>query len=269
LRLDVHPVARTSFIMLVVLGVLTGIVFAADPSLDLRVASFFHDMWMRPDVRRFDHVIDTVRQIGPLVIVAAVAPAIATLAMKVFAPRRSAPMSTPAALFLVASLTLGPGVLVNGILKETWSRPRPGMVTEFGGEHRFMPWWDPRGTCDSNCSFVSGETSSAVWMTAPAMLTPLYWRFAALGIATLYGIGFAFIRLLAGGHFLSDALFAAIFTGLVIWLVHGFLLRWPATRIDDSRLDGRLEELGRGMTRMAASWMPFRNARPDNTVPPV
>jgi membrane-associated phospholipid phosphatase len=165
-------------------------------------------------------------------------------------------------------------VLVNGLLKEGWSRPRPGSVTEFGGELRFMPWWDPRGACDSNCSFVSGETSSAVWMTAPAMLAPLPWRYAALGAAALYGAGFAFIRLLAGGHFLSDVIFAAIFTGLVIWLVHGFLFRWPATRrdgssLDDSSLDSRLEKLGRGMTRIFASWMPSRNARPDNTVPPA
>jgi membrane-associated PAP2 superfamily phosphatase len=268
-RLDVPSVARTSFIVLLILGVLTGVVFAVDPSLDLQVASFFHHMWTQPQVRRFDRVIDAVRQVGPLVIVAAVVPAIVTLAMKTFAPRRAAPMSTRAALFLVVSLALGPGVLVNGLLKEGWSRPRPGMVTEFGGEHRFMPWWDPRGTCDSNCSFVSGETSSAVWMTAPAMLAPPPWRYVVLGAAALYGAGFAFIRLLAGGHFLSDVIFAAIFTGLVIWLVHGFLWRWPATRIEDSQLDGRLEKLGRGMTRIIAARMPSRNARPDRTVPPA
>jgi membrane-associated PAP2 superfamily phosphatase len=255
--------------MLVILGVLTGVIFAVDPSLDLQVASFFHDLSAQPQVRRFDRVIDAVRQIGPLVIVAAVVPAVVTLAMKMFWPRRSAPMSARAALFLVASLVLGPGVLVNGILKETWSRPRPGMVTEFGGEHRFMPWWDPRGTCDSNCSFVSGEASSAVWMIAPAMLAPLPWRYAAVGAAAVYGAGFAFIRLLAGGHFLSDVIFAAIFTGLIIWLVHGLLLRWPATRLDDSRLDGRLEKLGRAMTRIFTAWMPSRNARPDNTIPPA
>jgi lipid A 4'-phosphatase len=255
-------VARTWFIILVILGLVTGVIFAADPSLDLQVAAFFHNMWAQPETRRFDPVIDAVRHIGPLVIVAAVVPAFVTLTLKMFAPRRAGPMSTRAALFLVVSLALGPGVLVNGILKETWSRPRPRMVTEFGGEHRFMPWWDPRGSCVSNCSFVSGETSSAVWMTAPAMLAPLPWRYAALGAAALYGAGFAFIRLLAGGHFLSDVIFAAIFTGLTIWLVHGLLLRWPATRIDDSRLDGRLEKLGRGITWFFAARASSRSARP-------
>jgi membrane-associated PAP2 superfamily phosphatase len=268
-RLDAFSVARTSFIMLVALGVLTGAVFAADPSLDMRVALFFREMSAQPEARRFDRVIDAIRQVGPFVIIAAASPALVTLALKMFLPRRHAPTSTRAALFVILTLALGPGLLVNGILKETWARPRPGMVTEFGGEHRFVPWWDPRGTCDSNCSFVSGETSSAVWMTAPAMMAPLPWRYAALGAAALYGLGFGFIRLLAGGHFLSDVLFAAIFTGLVIWSVHGFLFRWPATRMGDSALDGRLDRLGRGAARIFAAWMPSRGARRDKTIPPA
>jgi membrane-associated PAP2 superfamily phosphatase len=268
-RLDAHSVARTSFIILAALGVVTGIVFAVDPSLDLKVALFFHDVSAQPESRRFDRVIEMARQVGPIVIVAGVAPAIVTLAMKMFSAQRPAPMSTRAALFLFLSLALGPGLLVNGILKEGWARPRPGMVTEFGGEHRFVPWWDPRGTCDSNCSFVSGETSSAVWMTAPATLAPPPWRYAALGAAALYGLGFAFIRLLAGGHFLSDVIFAAIFTGLVIWAVHGFVFRWSATRMDESALNGRLEKLGRGTARIFAAWIPSRGAPPDKTIPPA
>jgi membrane-associated PAP2 superfamily phosphatase len=248
-------VARTSFIILVVLGVLAGVIFAADPSLDLRVAAFFRDLSAQPEVRRFDRLVDAIRQVGPYIIAAGVGPAVVTLALKVCSPQRPGPMSTRAALFLVLSLVLGPGLLVNGILKENWARPRPGAVTEFGGEHRFMPWWDPRGGCDSNCSFVSGETSSAAWMTAPAMLAPPPWRYAALGAAWLYALGFAFIRLLAGGHFLSDVIFAAIFTGLVVWAVHGFIFRWPATRVEESALNATLERLGRGLTRIFAARM--------------
>lgn len=260
---------RTSFIILVILGVLTGVIFAVDPSLDLQVASFFREVGARPEVRRFDRVVDTVRQVGPLVIVAAAAPAVVALAVKIFQPQRPAMMSSRSALFLVLSLALGPGLLVNGLLKENWARPRPGMVAEFGGDYRFMPWWDPRGGCDSNCSFVSGETSSAVWMAAPAMLAPPPWRYAALGAAGLYGLGFAFIRLLAGGHFLSDVIFAAILTGLVIWAVHGVLFRWPATRLDEGVLNAKLGKLGRGLTRIFAAWAQSRGARPDKTTPPA
>ena len=261
--------ARTSFLILASLAVLTGIIFAVDPSLDLQVASFFRDLAARPEVRRFDRIIDTMRQIGPLIIVAAIAPAVVTLAIKIFWPLRPTLISTRAALFLIVSLALGPGLLVNGVLKEGWARPRPGMVTEFGGDYAFMPWWDPRGACDSNCSFVSGETSSAVWMTAPAMFAPPPWRYVAFGAAGVYGITFASIRLLAGGHFLSDVIFAAIFTGLVIWTVHGFLFRWSATRIEEASINAMLSKLGRTVTRIFVPLAHSRGARPDKSTPPV
>jgi lipid A 4'-phosphatase len=261
--------ARTSFIILVSLGVLTGVIFAVDPSLDLQVASFFRNLVAQPEFRRLDRLVETVRQIGPLVIIAAIVPAVAAIVMKIFRPMRPPLMSSRAALFLVVSLTLGPGLLVNGVLKEGWGRPRPGMVTQFGGDYTFMPWWDPRGTCDSNCSFVSGETSSAVWMTAPAMLAPAPWRYVALGVAGLYGVAVASIRMLAGGHFLSDVIFAAIFTGLVIWIVHGFLFRWSATRVEEGALNAVLEKFGHAIARFFAGLTPSRSARPDKPAPPV
>jgi membrane-associated PAP2 superfamily phosphatase len=233
------------------------------------VASFFRDLAAQPAVHRFDQLIETVRQVGPLVIIAAIAPAVVALLTKIFWPLRPTLISTRAALFLIASLVLGPGLLVNVILKEGWARPRPGMVTEFGGDYRFMPWWDPRGACDSNCSFVSGETSSAVWTTAPAMLLPAPWRYVALGASGLYGIAFAFMRMLTGGHFLSDVIFAAIFTGLVIWTVHGLLFRWPATREEEHALNAMLEKWGRSVTRIFVPTAHSRSARPDKPTPPA
>jgi len=265
----VHSVARTSFIILAFLGVLTGVIFAVDPSLDLQVASFFRDLAAQPGARRFDQAIEIVRQVGPLVIIAAIAPAVIALVMKTFWPLRQTLISTRAALFLIMSLALGPGLLVNVVLKEGWARPRPGMVTEFGGDYAFMPWWDPRGACDSNCSFVSGETSAAVWMTAPAMLAPPPWRYVALGAAGVYSIAFASMRMLTGGHFLSDVIFAAIFTGLVIWTVHGFVFRWPATRLEEDALNARLGKLGRNVTRIFVPLAQSRGARPDKQTPPV
>jgi lipid A 4'-phosphatase len=262
-------VARTSLITLVFLGVLTGVIFAADPSLDLRAASFFYDLAAQPGTRRLDRVIETVRQVGPLLIIGATVPAVVTLVTRTFWPQRPALIPTRVALFLIMSLALGPGLLVNVVLKEGWARPRPGMVTQFGGDYTFMPWWDPRGACDSNCSFVSGETSSAVWMTAPAMLAPPPWRYVALGVAGLYGTAVAAIRMLAGGHFLSDVIFAAIFTGLVIWIVHGFLFRWSATRTEERALDAALAKFGRTITRFLAGPTPSRGARPDKPIPPA
>ena len=71
---------------------------------------------------------------------------------------------------MLLTLVLAPGVVANLVFKEHWSRPRPIDVTEFGGSEHFRPWWDPRGDCPKNCSFVAGEPSGAFWTLAPAML---------------------------------------------------------------------------------------------------
>ena len=44
-----------------------------------------------------------------------------------------------------------------------------------------------------------------------------------------------------GGHFFSDVVFAGVLTFLVIWLVHGLLYRWRATRITDRAIERALE----------------------------
>jgi membrane-associated phospholipid phosphatase len=51
------------------------------------------------------------------------------------------------------------------------------------------------------------------------------------------------IRIMAGGHFPSDAIFAGVFTYLLIWLAYALIYRWPATRLDEKDLEARLERL--------------------------
>jgi membrane-associated PAP2 superfamily phosphatase len=260
--------ARNVFVILVGLAVLTGIVFAVAPGLDLAVASFFHAISVRESMPRLYRAIEVGRSLEPVVTTLAIAPAIAVVVIKMFWPKRPTLMPARAALFLILTLVLGPGLLVNAVLKDHWSRPRPGMVTAFGGAMDFKPWWDPRGACDANCSFVSGETSSAVWLAAPALLVPVPWRYAALGGVAVYACAIAFMRLLLGGHFLSDVIFAAIFTGLVIWTVHGLLLRW---RIGPSEqtIDGWFERAGNALLRLFAAIFPFKGARRDEPTPPA
>ncbi|MEI9804295.1 MAG: hypothetical protein WDN48_07260 [Pseudolabrys sp.] len=66
-------------------------------------------------------------------------------------------------------MALGPGLAVNVLLKDHWGRPRPIDVTQFGGMDKFVPWWDPRGACPNNCSFVSGDVAGAFWTIAPGV----------------------------------------------------------------------------------------------------
>jgi hypothetical protein len=50
---------------------------------------------------------------------------------------------------------------------------------------------------------------------------------------------------MAGGHFVSDTIFAGVFTFLVIWIVHGLIYRWPRTRLTDRTIEGAIERVTR------------------------
>lgn len=121
-----------------------------------------------------------------------------------------------AATFLTLGLLLGPGLLVNGILKRQWGRPRPLAVTEFGGPHAFVNWWDPTGTCPQNCSFVSGEAATAAWMFGPAMLLPAPWRGIAILAAAVFTATMSILRMGAGAHFFTDVVIGALSTVLIL-----------------------------------------------------
>jgi lipid A 4'-phosphatase len=138
-------------------------------------------------------------------------------------PRRIVPGRV--VLFLVSTLALGPGLLVNGIFKEHWHRPRPVHVTEFGGNRPYVDWWNPGGACERNCSFASGEVASAAWMFAPAMLAPAPWRIAAFAGAAIFTLAISISRMAAGAHFFTDVLFAALLTMILIWIMHGAIFR--------------------------------------------
>lgn len=128
---------------------------------------------------------------------------------------------------IVLTYALGPGLVADTLLKRFWGRARPADVAEFGGSAQFTPPWQPTHQCLSNCSFVSGEVSGAT-ATAIALtlvlglwrdrLTPLQAR--AFGILALsLPLISALQRISSGRHFLSDTLFAMLFTLLVASLL--------------------------------------------------
>jgi lipid A 4'-phosphatase len=217
-------------LLIVLLAGLTGIVFAVDPRLDLQTtALFFNDATHSFPVAS-DPVAVWLRGKTTWIFGAfAVCVAGAVLA-RIFFPSRFRVPARPV-VFLALTLALGPGLLVNGLLKEHWSRPRPGEVVEFGGTLPFMPWWDPRGRCDQNCSFVSGETAGAAWTVAPALLVPGGLRVVALGAASVFTAAIGGLRLAFGGHFASDVLFAVLLTLGVIWVVYGLVFQVEWTRV--------------------------------------
>jgi hypothetical protein len=75
------------------------------------------------------------------------------------------------------------------------------------------------------------------------MLAPPPFRAAAIGGALVLGTGIAAIRVIAGGHFVSDVIFAGVFTFMVVWVIHGLIFRWARTRLSDEVVERVIERI--------------------------
>jgi lipid A 4'-phosphatase len=131
-------------------------------------------------------------------------------------------------LFFALVLIIGPGILVNCVLKPYWSRPRPHATKTFKSSddprdppRDFVPvWW--RGLGEEDSSFPSGHAAMGFYLMAPAFV--FYRRrrwlaagFLLFGLASGTTIGLA--RVVAGCHFPSDVLWAGgivYFTALAL-----------------------------------------------------
>ena len=134
---------------------------------------------------------------------------------------------------------LGPGILVNGVLKNMWGRARPGDVVEFGGERSFSPAFILSDQCDGNCSFVSGEGSGATAFFISVLVLSAYipnktLRHGILAVALAGASLAALLRVLKGRHFLSDTLGSVLFVSLVAVLLHWLLVGRAGGREKDT-----------------------------------
>jgi lipid A 4'-phosphatase len=232
---------RTGLVIVLLVGVGVGAVFAIFPQLDIAISRVFFDESYRVFPIQYSLVARHLRDLFTYLVAAIVAPAFIAIAIKLVLPRRAMLIAARAALFLIVTLALAPGLMANVILKDHWGRPRPAEVQEFYGPEKFVPWWDPRGTCDKNCSFVAGEGAGGFWTLAPAALAPLPLRPLASAAAIAFGAAAGLLRLSSGAHFFSDVAFSGVFTFLIVWGAHGFIYRWPSTRLTDEQVERAIE----------------------------
>jgi lipid A 4'-phosphatase len=117
-----------------------------------------------------------------------------------------------ALIYLIVSLLLGPGLIVNVILKNNLGRARPSQIKEFGGKKRFTPAFIKTNQCKTNCSFTSGHAAAAFYfISLVALFRNKKAKIIAVLIALFWGSLVGFVRIVQGGHFLSDVIFSAFF----------------------------------------------------------
>src|SRR5579884_1600139 len=221
---------RKGLAIALTIAVVVAILCAVDPQLDLDLARIGYDPQRNLFGINAQPWVQHVREAARLLITLLVLPAFLSVIGKLIWPHRRMLIEGRAALFLIVTLALGPGIITNLVLKDHWGRARPIDVQQFGGTDRFTPWWDPRGQCPNNCSFIAGEPAGAFWTLAPAALAPPQWRLGAYTAALAFGSAVGMLRIAAGGHFFTDVVYAGVIVYLVIWACYGLIYRWRASR---------------------------------------
>lgn len=210
---EARPGLRTE--LAVVLGLLVAATLAAWLTpLDLAAADAFRQpccSW--PAAERPPWSLVFRYGVLPGVLIAAAA--LVLLTASYWRPRALLAWRRPA-LFLVLVAAVGPGLVVNVILKDHYGRPRPREVVELGGQERFLAVLVPGGDRQAK-SFPCGHCAIGFYVGVPWLVLRrrhrrAAWGFLLGGLVAAGLLGAA--RVMAGGHFVSDVAWA----GGLVWL---------------------------------------------------
>lgn len=177
---------------------------------------------------RLDAILPMVRRVFHY-LPAFVALMLVAMLARACAKRRGAVPSARLTACALAAFALGPGLLVNGFLKEFWGRPRPVATDLFGGQLPFVPAGEWSRACVSNCSFVSGEASTVAWLICLAPLLPQPWRKTGFIAAVAAAVFASLLRVAFGGHYLSDVVLGGLST-LVIFAAVLRFVEWNVSQ---------------------------------------
>jgi lipid A 4'-phosphatase len=196
---------------IVVRFLVTSIVLAAIPQLDLFVSGLFYadgfpfdETWLQRSIRTATTVVLGISILG----VAAIYLLNRVLGSRVWS------IDGKRVGYLVLVLALGAGLVVNLVLKDNFGRARPRDIAEFGGSRVFTPAFAVSAECRKNCSFSSGEAAAGFFPIALAYAFGRRRRVVFVA-AVLFGSVVSVARIAAGAHFLSDT----IVSFFIMWLL--------------------------------------------------
>jgi lipid A 4'-phosphatase len=215
---------------LLALGAALASLFGLWPQLDLTVSGWFYGgagSFPLRDQAVVRAVYLGVPRVGTVLVVVALC-AVASVALprpwRISRPRRRK------ALALLLGAALGTGLLVHDVIKDSFNRPRPRETQEFGGTLAFVPAMRVGREGHHRESFVSGHVAGGTVLMALGLFgapaTRRRWLLVGWGLALVVGA----VRIMQGGHYLSDVLFCGWAIWLVCWLIRECWLRVAAGR---------------------------------------
>ena len=212
-------------VVLLGLAALTALAFAATP-LDISAARLFYrpgdgDPW--PMAHRLPW--SALYAAAPWITASLILVGLAALGVGALRGRERLRRN---GAFLLLTVVIGPGLVMNLLFKDHWGRPRPRDVTEFAGTCTYVPPLVPSrqggasfpcGHCSVGFLFATGWW---VWRRErPA------WARLSLAAGVVAGASLGLGRMAAGGHFLSDVLWSALLALGIAHGLHAHVLRIP------------------------------------------
>ncbi len=224
----------------------TSAVFLAFPGIDIWFSDLFYKTeggFLVGQLPAFVAFRDLLRNATKVIVIAVVV----VLLIKLAWPYRKSLLKPRDTVFILSTLVIGPGIITNLIFKDNWGRPRPYQVVDFGGQDPFVGVWKITHYCARNCSFISGEGSSAIWLLTMAVLLPPRWRSSGLWLLSVFAVLFSLNRVAIGAHFLSDVVMAWWVTLLVMAIIYRFLYVSPPAALTSDSMETWLTEAGTGL----------------------
>ena len=132
-------------------------------------------------------------------------------------------------LLVVLTSIIGAGLIVNGILKPYWGRPRPNQTQELGGQYTYRHVLNP-GIPGKGKSFPSGHSTMGF-----IFVSLIYFRRKSTAVAWVGGIGgiaygsiISVARVVQGAHFVTDCIWSLGVIWMVATALYYYVLRIPA-----------------------------------------
>lgn len=123
------------------------------------------------------------------------------------ARRCQGPARRLSVLFICAAL-LGPGLVIEGVFKNTVGRPRPVQTDVFGGSEPFHAVFKVGHDPERHRSFTSSHAAAGFALMGLGLGCGPVWRRRWLLIGIVCGGVIGLGRIMQGGHYLSDVLFS-------------------------------------------------------------
>jgi lipid A 4'-phosphatase len=198
-------------------------VFLLFPQIDLAVSRTFYTPQVGFEIKGlwYERVIH--RSVGVSLVFGNIA-LLVLWRFKRFVHRWTIALNGKDLAFLLLFLALGPGLIVNGLLKENWGRARPADIVQFGGTRELTAAFVPSD--QEGKSFSSGHAAASFyWIVVALLIAPRrkWWTY----LAVAYCLVVSWMRIAAGGHFLSDVVTSFFIMAILALAMYGIVYERP------------------------------------------